>query len=74
MVSVNDPINGQVGLTFDTTDPANWQTCTIPESFGLGSTTAGRTITFSNVDSGVALDVDWYQVSSYKIFSDCPTS
>jgi hypothetical protein len=74
MVAIDDPTNGQVGFTFNTTDPSNWQTCTIPESFELGSVTAGRTITFSNVTSGVTLDVDWYQVSSYKVFPDCPTS
>ncbi|MFA6553004.1 MAG: pilus assembly PilX N-terminal domain-containing protein [Patescibacteria group bacterium] len=76
MVTIDDPANGQVGFTFSSTSDTTWQTCTIPESFGLGSVTAGRTITFTNQNTanGSSLDVDWYQISSYKIFNDCPTS
>jgi hypothetical protein len=81
-------INGQSSIIGDyDVDPTDtvWQTCTIPESFTVGNLTelASRTIKFtveplagagppSGWDSGEKVLVDWYQLSTYKIFPDCP--
>ncbi|MFA5052289.1 MAG: pilus assembly PilX N-terminal domain-containing protein [Patescibacteria group bacterium] len=73
-VTIADPSEGEVGFTFNPSSAGVWKTCTIPESFSLGSITAGRSIMFRNLTVAAVLQVDWYQISSYKIFSDCPTS
>ncbi|MFH0804810.1 MAG: pilus assembly PilX N-terminal domain-containing protein [Patescibacteria group bacterium] len=73
-VNVTDPEQGDLGFTM--TFPAaatGWSSCTIGESFALGTTTAGRTVKFTNrAGVGNAVDIDWYQISSYKVFPDCP--
>lgn len=70
-VVVDDPEEGELGLTYNYPDSASdWSTCTIPESFALGANT-DRYIRFTNQDVDDVLKVDWYQISSYKIFSDC---
>lgn len=59
-----------------------WRTCTIPTSFSLGdpvlpANDPSRTVKFSVYPLGwtwhVAdrIDIDWYQLSTYKIFEDC---
>lgn len=72
-VTISDPTEGQVGFTFNPSSGGTWTTCTLPEPFPLGSVTAGRTISFTNLaaSAGQNVFVDWYQISSYKIFPDC---
>lgn len=70
-VVIDDPEEGELGLTYSyPNNSLGWSTCTIPESFALGTNT-DRYIKFTNQDANDVLKVDWYQVSSYKIFSDC---
>ncbi|MFH1207283.1 MAG: pilus assembly PilX N-terminal domain-containing protein [Patescibacteria group bacterium] len=73
-VTISDPAEGEVGFTFNPSSSGTWKTCTIPEPFSLGSGTVGRSVIFKNLTTtGQQLQVDWYQISSYKIFPDCPT-
>jgi len=81
-------INGQSSIVGDHDNDISdtvWQTCTIPESFTIGNLMepASRTIKFtieplagvgspSGWDDGEKVLVDWYQLSTYKIFPDCP--
>lgn len=67
--TINDPNEGELGLTSSYTSNADWVTCTIPESFALSSAT-NRTIQFlHNIASPLMLD--WYQLTTYKVFNDC---
>jgi hypothetical protein len=66
-------------------DP-DWHTCTIPDSFSISDPAdpSGRTIKITadplsapgnqgyDWDDGEAIWVDWYQLSTYKVFPDCP--
>ncbi len=71
-LNISDPIEGDLGLVHDIPADSDWQTCTIAESFPLSGET-GRSIMFSN-RSANNIDIDWYQISSYKIFDDCEGS
>ena len=72
-ILVDDPQEGEVGLTFDYSDDATpeWDTCTLAEPFALG-TELDRNITYTNQDNNNYIDLDWYQISTHKIFKDCP--
>lgn len=69
-VLIDDPQAGEIGLVTSFPADVNYQTCTIPESFSLGSD-PGRTIRFTD-QSANSIRMDWYQISSYQIFDDCP--
>lgn len=73
-ILIDDPQTGELGLTFDYSDEDStpeWDACTVAEPFSLSSE-LDRNITYTNQDVGDYIDLDWYQVSSYKIFKDCP--
>jgi len=59
-----------------------WRTCTIPESFSIGDPSLpeddpSRTVIITNNPYGDTwtvgdiIRVDWYQLSTYKVFEDC---
>ncbi|MFA6098830.1 MAG: pilus assembly PilX N-terminal domain-containing protein [Patescibacteria group bacterium] len=66
---INDPETGETGLVITLPASATFQTCTISEPFSL-SAQPGRTIRFENKTIN-PVKIDWYQISSYKIFEDC---
>ncbi len=69
-VLIDDPDEGELGFAVDYEDTgSSWVTCTVPESFSLGTDT-DRFITYTNFNAN-DFDLDWYQISSYEIFGDC---
>lgn len=80
-------ISGQSSVIDDQAGGQNgaWKTCTIPESFPVGSSTLpvsdpSRVIQISDHPYGAAAGgwiagdsvfVDWYQLSTFKLFQDC---
>jgi len=72
-ILIDDPQEGQLGLTFDYTGDvsSDWDICTLAESFSL-SAELDRNITYTNQDNNDNIDLDWYQISTNKIYKDCP--
>jgi len=72
-VVVNDPVAGQDEV---------WHTCTVPDTFILGEPSLpmddpARVVAIMNYPIGNTwtpgdiVRVDWYQLSTYKVFPDC---
>ncbi len=81
-VVINDLAVGEGKVDADNT---KWITCTIPDTFSLGDPSLpindpSRTIQITNHPYGVGggfdevgdnIVIDWYQLSTYKMFDDC---
>lgn len=77
-------INGNSYIVNDQASGSDevWKSCTIPDGFNIGDPELpeddpSRTIKITNYPYGVgwtpgdSVRLDWYQISTYKVFSDC---
>lgn len=70
-VNITDP-PGNPGASLDVPNiTSSWKSCTVSNSFHL-SQNSNRTIQFmSNIGTINKVNIDWYQISTYKIFDNC---